>query len=290
MLVTPKKYAIYTAMVGGYDEIKQPKVVDDRFDYILFSNDIKEDRVGAWQVRPICYHNDIQTKIARYIKTHPEELLPDYDFTVWIDSNIRILTPFVYERTVQLYSESIQIASMNHLERNCIYDEAFTVLDYQIEYESVILDWCHFLRKKNYPKDNGLFETGVMYRINNNQIKHLDDLWWYYIDNYSKRDQLSFNFVLWETNTYSNYILPPTINIGNSIDFGLLVHKNATNRGVYYKNGLPWLMRYYLKRPQDKELIKNVYYRIYGMKHPRLWAYIYGQYYRVKYLIQKKLL
>ncbi|MBR5328436.1 MAG: hypothetical protein IKV31_07870 [Paludibacteraceae bacterium] len=43
-----KKYAIYTAMVGGYDEIMQPTVIDDRFDYILFSNDIKEDRVGVW--------------------------------------------------------------------------------------------------------------------------------------------------------------------------------------------------------------------------------------------------
>ena len=40
----PKKCVIYTAMVGGYDEIMQPLVVDDRFDYILFSNDIKENR------------------------------------------------------------------------------------------------------------------------------------------------------------------------------------------------------------------------------------------------------
>ena len=58
----PKKYVIYTAMVGGYDEIMQPMVVDDRFDYILFSNDIKEDRVGVWQVLPIAYSNIINNK------------------------------------------------------------------------------------------------------------------------------------------------------------------------------------------------------------------------------------
>ena len=40
MNIQSKKYAIYTAMVGGYDEIMQSKVVDDRFDYILFSNDM----------------------------------------------------------------------------------------------------------------------------------------------------------------------------------------------------------------------------------------------------------
>ena len=65
----PKKYVIYTAMVGGYDEIMQPVVVDDRFDYILFSNDIKEDRVGVWQVRPIAYTNPDNTRICRYVKT-----------------------------------------------------------------------------------------------------------------------------------------------------------------------------------------------------------------------------
>lgn len=67
------KFVIYTAIIGNYDEILQPQVIDDRFDYVLFSN---ENRVGVWQVRPIAYVNDIQTKIARYVKTHPEELLP----------------------------------------------------------------------------------------------------------------------------------------------------------------------------------------------------------------------
>lgn len=130
MNIQSKKYAIYTAIVGGYDEIMHPKVGDDRFDYILFSNDIQEDRVGVWQVRPISYYNDDNTRICRYVKTHPEELLPEYEFSIWIDSNIRVLTSFLYERCVELYQQGCQIASMNHLERNCIYDEAFVVLNY----------------------------------------------------------------------------------------------------------------------------------------------------------------
>ena len=69
------KFVIFTAVVGNYDEILQPKVVDDRFDYILFSNDIKEKNIGVWQVRPINYINEIQTKIARWVKTHPEEYM-----------------------------------------------------------------------------------------------------------------------------------------------------------------------------------------------------------------------
>ena len=89
------KYAIYTAIVGGYDKINQPKVVDNRFDYILFSNDLEDVRVGVWQVKKIFYDNEIQTKIARYVKTHPEELLPEYEFTIWMDSNLIITTNYI---------------------------------------------------------------------------------------------------------------------------------------------------------------------------------------------------
>ena len=35
-----KKFAVYTASIGGYDEIHQPLAVDDRFDYIFFSNNV----------------------------------------------------------------------------------------------------------------------------------------------------------------------------------------------------------------------------------------------------------
>ena len=31
------KIAIYTSLVGGYDNLLQPEVVDENFDYICFS-------------------------------------------------------------------------------------------------------------------------------------------------------------------------------------------------------------------------------------------------------------
>ena len=284
----PKKYVIYTAMVGGYDEIMQPKVVDDRFDYILFSNDIQEKQIGVWQVRPISYHNEDNTRICRYVKTHPEELLSGYEFSVWMDSNVRIQTQFIYERTIELYRQGCQIASMNHLERNCIYDEAFIVQDYYLEYEFIILKWCHQLRKQNYPRDNGLFETNVVYRRNNESIEKLDVLWWSCIDTYSRRDQLSFNYVLWKQGISCEYILPRDINTNNSGDFERISHMKDKTRSIDYKGSLPWLMRYVCKDPLAKEEIKNIYFRIYALPFPNLWSAIFGQVYRFKsYFVRK---
>lgn len=104
------RFVIFTAIIGNYDEVKQPSVIDDRFDYILFSNDIKEKEVGVWIIKPIPYSNPIQTKIARWVKTYPEELLGEYDASLWVDSNIIITGSFVYDRIVQLYQDGIKVA------------------------------------------------------------------------------------------------------------------------------------------------------------------------------------
>ena len=286
----PKKYAIYTAMVGGYDEIMQPKVVDDRFDYILFSNDIKEDRVGVWQVRPIAYTNPDNTRICRYVKTHPEELLQGYEASVWMDSNIRIMTSAVYERIIELYESGSLIASMNHPERDCIYDEAFTVLACGFEKERIVIDWCHKLRKEKYPRHNGLYETGVMFRKHNTSlISKTNVMWWGSIEKYSKRDQLSFNYVLWRLGVECDFFMDKSLCARNSKYFQYINHKNDKSKFHVNNKHEAWLVRYYKKMPSSYEQIKLLYYKIYGYRFPQIWAYLVGQYYRIHYkLISRK--
>ena len=283
----PKKYVIYTAMVGGYDEIMQPVVIDDRFDYILFSNDIKEDRVGVWQVRPIAYTNPDNTRICRYVKTHPEELLPGYDASVWMDSNIRIMTSAVYERIVELYESGSLIASINHPERDCIYDEAFEVMYIRYEQEHVVVDWCHKLRQEGYPKHNGLYETGVMFRAHTNEkIQAVDAMWWNCIEKCSKRDQLSFNYVLWKLGVKCHYFLDELLNTRNSADFSIVMHKNESKK-VYMYDHNEWLLKYAYKKAYKKDIVKLRYEWCYGRCFPYLWISIFGHYYRLKEILRR---
>lgn len=282
MLFTSPKYAIYTAIVGGYDEISQPAIVDSRFDYILFSNDVQEERVGIWQVRPIAYNNEDNTRICRYIKTHPEEFLVGYEFSIWIDSNVKILTPYIYERSIDLYQQNIQLASMNHIERNCIYEEAFVVFEHLLEFESIVLNWCQVLRKQKYPKNNGLFETNVLFRMHTSGVYDFNKLWWSCIVNYSRRDQLSFNYVLWKLKMSCDYILPYDINTNNSKDFERISHAKYKNRLIKYNGGVPNLLQYLDKFPLDREKIKKVYFWIYGLQYPRFWLFIIGYVFRIK--------
>jgi len=277
-----KRYVIYSAMVGAYDDILQPKVVDERFDYILFSNEIKEKQIGVWQVRPIAYHNEDNTRICRYVKTHPEELLKEYDVSVWIDSNIQIMTDYLYRRVIKLDEENVLVSALWHPARHCIYAEAFAVLQIRVEFEETIIKWCHKLRKEHYPRENGLSETGITYRKHrDNAVAHLDELWWKSIDNYSRRDQLSFTYAMWKCGI-PNVDFIGEVDVRQSEHFQLIVHKDVKHNHCPMKKNEAWLMHHLWVHPKDAKKIENLYFRLYAYPYPAFWIALAGQYFRIK--------
>lgn len=278
-----KRYVIYSALVKKYDEILQPLVLDDRFDYVLFSDDITTEKVGIWQVRPIPYHNDDPTRVCRFVKTHPEELLDEYDVSIWIDSNISILTDFIYHRAVELDELDIPVSSMYHPSRNCIYKEAFAVVNLMVEHESVVIDWCHRLRKEGYPCNHGLCETNVVFRKHHTRsVREADDLWWRCISNYSRRDQLSFNYVLWKLEIPCHFFLGEGNNARNSNHLEVVQHKNRYYNIRHIDGNEAWLMRHCWKHKDETKKVERLYYRFYGWPFPRFWIALVGQYYRLK--------
>lgn len=282
------KYVIYSALVGAYDAVFQPEVVDERFDFVLFTNEVKEDRLGVWMVRPIPYQNQDTTRVARYVKTHPESLLPGYEASVWMDMNVRIKTGYLYERVAQLAQEGVPVSSMNHHTYDCIYDEAFSVMHLRIERESVVVRWCHRLCREQYPVHNGLCETNVLYRKHEEIVNAFDELWWSCIDCYSRRDQLSFNYALWKTGILCHYLMGEDTCARNTEHFEVVVHKNRSHNFCDLGKNEGWLMRYCWKVPSKKEEVKETYFRLYAKPMPVMRAFLLGQFYRVKYLLTKK--
>ena len=276
-----KRFVIYSAIIGKYDIPLQPSVVDNRFEYVLFSNYLPEGKMGVWQIKRVDYVNPIQTKIARYVKTHPESLLQQYEASLWLDANIRIKDQCVYDRFIELVEKKVAVASVKHVLCDCVYEEMFNVLDFRYESEKTVVDWGHYLRKLDYPKHDGLIETGILFRLHSrDDVKALDALWWNYIDNYSRRDQLSFPLVLREHKMCCECFLPEGKTVRNFEGTEFVKHSNETTKFTPNENPA-WLMRHYYKHHEDKKKVFNLYYWIYGRRCPMLWAKVLGQYYRI---------
>lgn len=276
-----KRFAVYSAIIGKYDVILQPSLVDDRFDYVIFSDCLPEGKQGVWQVRRIDYSNPIKAKVARYIKTHPETLLSEYEASLWLDANISIVGKEIYDRFVELFENETLVASVKHLVYDCVFNEMFSVLDFHYESEEVVVRWGHELRKRDFPKHAGMFETGLLYRRHSSdEVKRFDAIWWKYIDAYSKRDQLSFTVALYDAGLSCELFLLEGKNVRNSSGLRFVNHKDEISK-FGSERERSWLMRHYYKHHEDKEKVFDLYYWIYGRRKPMFWAKVLGQYYRI---------
>lgn len=233
------KKVIYTAIVGNYDYINQPLVVNKDFDYILFSNDIDEDYVGVWEIRrlpPPCKNKD-KVKVARWIKTHPHLLLSEYVYSVWIDSNVLIASDDVYRRTDDLYRKGILISSMSHPERDCIYDECLEVAVKKRDSLHRIIPEFLFLKHQKYPAKAGLCETNFVFRNHKNLlVQKVCEDWWSMIDRFSRRDQLSFNYVNFTNQVQVDYFLGPKYCTHNHPFFEWHSHKESPYKSKIWVN------------------------------------------------------
>lgn len=282
------KFAIFTACIGGYDDIMQPKIIDERFDYYLFTDDVEENQIGVWQVRHVDYTNPDKTRVARYVKTHPEELLPEYDATLWIDSNIQIISDSIYNRFISLFEEGIDLASVKHPDRDCIYDEAYTVVSWNmpfvLEHDCLALSWCRKIWKDGYREHGGLYETNILYRRNDELMAKVDKMWWNCISGFSKRDQLSFNYVLWKFKPTAGFFLPIGENAKNSSQVAIANHNGVAKR-KYVELGFWELLRYRLRHvsPTMQTRSEKHWHGFYKSPFPLLaqwlWGVVYGIWY-----------
>lgn len=227
-----KQFVVYTVQTGGYDIVQQPLVVDERFDYILFSDSIEKKTIGVWQVRPIPYDNVDLTRASRYPKMHPHELLSDYIASLYIDANIQIIKQSIYDRAIECYTQGVDWAGIAHPIRDCIYDEAYVV--YGLDYEDNIFRWCHQLRKENYPRNRGLYENNIIFRTHNKIVEKVNVMWWNLYERYTRRDQLLLFYVFWKIpDIKTAFFLRRGEHAWNSDAINIFSHhKNIENRKI----------------------------------------------------------
>ena len=220
--VRRRRYAIYTAITGGYDDIKHPERIDPDCDYICFSDtDIRNP--GVWQVRRVDYFNTDPTRIARFVKTHPHIYLPDYDISVWIDANLVInalLAP-----TIEGTLDQSSFSAFLHPHRNCIYLEAEEVIKRNLDGAGPIRDQMKRYKEAGFPQNAGLIETNVLIRRHHEpEVRRISAAWWSEIESGSRRDQLSLNYVLWSVDGQVDPIADRGMSVRNDYRFTRLLH------------------------------------------------------------------
>lgn len=233
------KKVIYTVLVGNYDQLKQPSVVDDTFDYLCFSNDIKEKRVGVWVIRGIDYQNKDKTRISRYAKLLPHRVLSEYDYSLYIDANIQITGSELYQVINSKIEEGALICQVPNIFRDCIYkDIEIAYRRRKVDFYGAKRQYRH-LKAEQFPEHYGLLENNVILRKHNDpQVVEISEAWWKEYCEYTHRDQFCLMFVYWKQNLIPDYLFGEGKNARNVECLNLIQHPRK--RISFMKNENLW--------------------------------------------------
>lgn len=224
---------IYTSIFGDqHGLIPQPKLPG--FDYICFT-DQDDLKAKPWKVIQVetPFPEDL-TRSNRLYKILPHKFLSSYEKSIYIDANFLIIGDLNY--LLKQFLSSHDMAVFNHAEtfpdnRDCIYEEAEAIHDLRERglgnKDSRISIEKHVahLKSEAYPKNYGLIKGSCLLRNHKEEsvIKLMQD-WWFMVENFSKRDQMSFNYVAWKNDFNFEYI-PGDIRRGNPYVYWMGNHR-----------------------------------------------------------------
>lgn len=191
-----KRAVIYTVLTGNYDRLQQPEIVRPGYDYICFT-DRGEGRDGVWELRWIPFETPDPITRARYSKLQPHVVLPDYEYSVFMDANLCITGEGFYQAVEKAMAEKASFCGLPHPSRDCVYDELRYC--YLKDKLSTCAAFRHhrFLQRSHMPRHAGLLETNILLRAHNKpKMIALDDAWWADFQLCCTRDQLTLPPVL----------------------------------------------------------------------------------------------
>lgn len=191
---------VYTACFGGYDVIRPLRAegaTGSAAEFIMFTDQEHVDAAGWHVVTVPADIGDDPRRAARLFKTLPHRIMPAADVWIWHDANVQLLvTP---EALVESWLGDGDLAVPRHPSRNCAYDEANACRRKHKGDPNVIVAQMKAYEAEGFPRFAGLAETRVVIRRNTETVALFNEIWWSQIEQYSERDQLSFNYALWKS-------------------------------------------------------------------------------------------
>ena len=231
-----EKKVIYTSLVGGYENLLQPKVVDRSFDYICFSNDIAETKVGVWQIENIPYEDENLSRLSRYVKLLPHKALSKYVYSIWIDANIQITGKEFYDYIYRRIYEQVQIAQVPHPTSKDVFHEIRSAYYCEKVGWKSARDQIRYLKNKGFPEGINIFENNIILRKHNDdEVKLISEDWWTEFVTSAPRDQFSLTYVYWKRLFSPVYLFDSKHNTRNVSFLEYHVHPSMQRRNDYYE-------------------------------------------------------
>jgi glycosyltransferase involved in cell wall biosynthesis len=179
---------VYTAIFGGYDELREPRERMPGVQYVCFT-DNPWLKSKVWDIR-YCKPAGNPLFQAKRHKALAHEVL-DCDISLWIDGRVEL-----YGLNGAIERLETDIALLRHPDRNCIYAEASHCKASGRGDPSRIDDAIARYRAEGHPTNYGLWLGGVIFRRHTRTTANFNLEWWREVKLGTSRDQIILPVVL----------------------------------------------------------------------------------------------
>ncbi|MGB3147089.1 MAG: glycosyltransferase domain-containing protein [Paracoccaceae bacterium] len=149
------------------------------------------------------------TRASRRAKLRPHRYFPDEEWSIWIDNKSSLLRdPLAIVEDLRPRTD-VSFFAYPHFIRDCVYQEARAVLENGLEDHRIVADRLRQYRAEGMPEHAGLIEGHFIVRRHHDPaVSQFGDLWFEELCRHSRRDQLSFPYLVWKTALPFAYLDP----------------------------------------------------------------------------------
>ena len=201
------KTIIYTVITGNYDTIKQPLVVEEGVEYVLFTNNPNIQNAGVWRVVQIPseqwqgrMERENNILLSRKVKMLPHEYLPkECELSIYVDADMLIKGQLTL--LLENLKEDNLFAACRHSYCKSVNEEINDLkAKGMVDVTQIENQWQRYV-EWGFEDDLGISENGLLIRKHNNQhIQSLMQLWWDEYKNGCLRDQVSLMPCMYKSN------------------------------------------------------------------------------------------
>lgn len=192
------KIIIYTVITGAYDSIKQPLVVEEGVEYVLFTNNREIKDAGVWKVVQIPSElwqgrseRENNILLSRKVKMLPHKYLTEgAEWSIYIDADM-LIKESLTELLNDLREETL-FAACRHSYCGSVREEIEDlVAKSMVDATQIEKQWQRYT-EWGFEDDWGISENGLLIRRHNDdRVARLMELWWEEYQKGCLRDQVS---------------------------------------------------------------------------------------------------
>lgn len=195
---------IYTCVFAGYDELRPPLHPSTNLDFVCVTDDASLS-VPGWEIRVLDMaaagiEGLDATRQSRYAKILPHRMFPDYDLSLYVDSNLELIGPV---EKLFAHLDEHDLVFYRHPENRCdVYDEAAACIRLSKDDPSCIEAHTARYRAAGFEgKSDPSFPTiptamVILRNHGNAEVVDTMEFWWREYLGGSRRDQMSLPYVL----------------------------------------------------------------------------------------------